>query len=133
MLAETGADGVFFARGALGNPGVFAETRALLKDRKELTTNLTNGTNIRERLEAALEELRLLVAEQGEARACVNMRKRFVAYLRGIDGAAGLRARAVAAVCVGDYEGIAGEVSQAHGAEEGAGGYYQDGVHVGFQ
>jgi hypothetical protein len=61
-------------------------------------------------MEAALEELRLLAAEQGEARACVNMRKRFVAYLYGITGAAGLRARAVAAKCVGDYEGIAREV-----------------------
>jgi tRNA-dihydrouridine synthase len=61
-------------------------------------------------MEAALEELRLLVEDQGEARACVNMRKRFVAYLYGIDGAATLRARAVAAKCVGDYENIAREV-----------------------
>jgi nifR3 family TIM-barrel protein len=111
MLAETGADGVFFARGALGNPGVFGEAKALLTggEERELTTNDTNRTN-REKIEAALEELRLLVADQGEARACVNMRKRFVAYLHGISGAAGLRARAVAAERVSDYEGIVREI-----------------------
>jgi tRNA-dihydrouridine synthase len=99
MLAETGAAGVLFARGALGNPGVFSATRALLTGAPATTTEPA--------MTAAMEELLLLIADEGEQRACVNMRKRFAAYLHGMPGAASLRAAAVRAETLADYKKIA--------------------------
>lgn len=86
MLVQARCDGVMFARGAIGNPFIFAEARALLEGREPPAPA---GT--RERLEAALRHLDLAVAEQGERLACREMRKHMQAYTRGIPNAARLR------------------------------------------
>jgi tRNA-dihydrouridine synthase len=101
MLTRTAVDAVCFARGALGNPFVFRQTRRVLTGEPELAVTME------EKVQTALEELRLLVADLGERSACLIMRKRFAAYLKGIPGAAELRAKAVTAVGVSDYEAIA--------------------------
>jgi tRNA-dihydrouridine synthase B len=86
MLVQTGCDGVMFARGAIGNPFIFAEARALLEGREP-----PPPAGARERLEAALRHLDLAVSEQGERLACREMRKHMQAYTRGIPGGARLR------------------------------------------
>jgi tRNA-dihydrouridine synthase B len=98
MLARTGCDGVMIARGCLGNPFIFAETRALLEGRP------APAPPAHERLSAALRHLRLLADAVGEPKACRDMRKHFVAYTKGLEGGAAMRQAAVHAAAIADYE-----------------------------
>ena len=100
MLEQTGADAVMFARGAMGNPFIF----------RDATSLLTNGSYeplpAEDRVRTGFAELERLVAETNEQHACLEMRKRFAAYSKGISGGAALRARIVHAATVADYKDI---------------------------
>ena len=85
MLEQTGCDGVMIARGALGNPWIFAQTLALLTDESpELPSP-------KERLRVALRQLELFTALAGEQTALREMRKHLAWYSKGLPGAAQLR------------------------------------------
>lgn len=79
MLLTTGVDGVMFARGAMGNPFIFDQTRHLLT-----TGELPPPPSLEERLETLKRHLTLLVEEVGEEAACRNMRKHAPLYLKGL-------------------------------------------------
>ena len=98
MLTETGCDGVMFARGAMGNPFLFTQTR------EYLTAGSISEIPAARRIEAGFRELDLLIEDRGESGACLEMRKRFCAYSKGIAGGAALRKQIVAAVCRADFE-----------------------------
>jgi nifR3 family TIM-barrel protein len=100
MLRETGVAGVMFARGAMGNPFVFEETKSLL------LTGRYEPTDGARRIRAGLRELELLTADIGEYSACREMRKRFCAYTKGQSGGAALRNAVVAAETAEDYRRI---------------------------
>ncbi|MDR3284409.1 MAG: tRNA dihydrouridine synthase DusB [Treponema sp.] len=97
MLEQTGVDGVLFARGALGNPFIFRDTRELLE------TGAYAPMDSAEQIAAGLKELTLLIADTGERRACREMRKRFCAYVKGLPDAASLRNALVACETESDY------------------------------
>lgn len=84
LLKHTGCDGVMVARGAQGNPFLFAEIKAAL--RGEPYEPPTNG----ERLETAMAHVRAHVKHKGE-RAVIEMRKHVAWYVRGMRDAAALR------------------------------------------
>lgn len=98
LMSRTGCDGVMFARGAIGNPFIFAQALALFRGQPPLP-----GPEAEVRLATALEQLARAVALHGELRACRQMRKHFCAYSRGIPGGAQLRGRAVRAERLEDY------------------------------
>lgn len=98
MLTETGCDGVMFARGAMGNPFLFTQTREFLQT--GAISDIAPGT----RIQAGFRELELLIADRGETSACLEMRKRFCAYSRGMNGSASLRKLIVAANTKADFE-----------------------------
>ena len=100
MIEQTSCDGIMLARGAMGNPFIFTKIRQFLKtgSYQEIPTG--------ERIEAGFRELDLLVQDFGEKGACLEMRKRFCAYSRGIDGGAALRKQLVAAESVEEYKNI---------------------------
>jgi nifR3 family TIM-barrel protein len=97
MLQETGCQGVMFARGAMGNPFIFIQTRQLLEtgSYEEIESSV--------RIKAGLHELKCLIQDAGEDSACRQMRKRFCAYSKGVPGGSRLREAIVAATTEADY------------------------------
>lgn len=100
MLEETGADAVMFARGAMGNPFIFKDATSLL------TSGSYEPVPVEYRIKTGFAELERLVAETNEKHACMEMRKRFSAYSKGIQNGAALRAQIVHASTVQDYHDI---------------------------
>lgn len=100
MLEETGADAVMFARGAMGNPFIFRDATSLLQ------TGTYEPVPPQERIRTGFAELERLAAETTEKHACLEMRKRFSAYSKGIQNGAALRAQIVHAETIQDYKNI---------------------------
>ena len=100
MLAETGADAVMFARGAMGNPFIFRDATDLL------TKGSYEPLPAELRVKTGFAELERLAAETSEEHACLEMRKRFAAYSKGIQNGAALRAQIVHAATIQDYKNI---------------------------
>ncbi len=100
MLMQTKCDAVMFARGAMGAPFIFSQTRDLLLHGSY--TSIPFESSIR----AGLKEMRILCEDKGEEIACREMRKRFCAYTKGIEGGASLRKSIVQAETMEDYYNI---------------------------
>ncbi len=100
MLEEIGVDAVMFARGAMGNPFIFKDAISLL------TTGAYEPVPAKIRIKTGFSELERLVNETSEQHACLEMRKRFAAYSKGIQNGAALRAQIVHAATVQDYHNI---------------------------
>jgi tRNA-dihydrouridine synthase len=100
MLRETGCAAVMFARGAMGNPFIFSAARTFLE------TGAWEPAPFSARLAAAFRHLELLAADIGERSACLEMRKQFCAYTKGLVGGAAVRERAVHAQTIEDYRDI---------------------------
>lgn len=100
MLQETGCSGVMFARGAMGKPFIFGQTRNLLLN------GSYEDVPLKTRIENGFKELDILISDRGEDSACKEMRKRFCAYSKGMEGGSELRLKIVHASCKKDYEKI---------------------------
>jgi nifR3 family TIM-barrel protein len=109
MFRETGCAAVMFARGAMGNPFIFSETRSFL------TTGSWFPVSPAIRAAAAFRQLELMAADMGERTACLEMRKQFCAAVSGgpgrpgIPGGAALRGRLVQAETITAYRQILAE------------------------
>lgn len=97
MLETTRCDGVMIARGAVGNPFIFAQAKALL-----LGASPT-PISPRKRLAVALQHLQLAISAWGEPVACRQMRKHFCSYVKGIEGSAAFRNKIVHAETREEY------------------------------
>ncbi len=100
MLRKTSCDGIAIGRGAIGNPFVFAEIAAALEGRE-----YTPPTQ-KERVEVALRQLRLAIADKGERVAVAESRKQIAEYIKGMSGAASVRARVNSAASYDEIEEI---------------------------
>ena len=100
MLRETGCDGVAVGRGAIGNPFIFREIKAALEKREYIPPTQE------EKIEVALTQLRLAIEDKGERIAVAESRKQIAEYIKGMSGAAAIRARVNAAQSYEEIEGI---------------------------
>ena len=86
MIEKTGCDFVMIARGALGNPWIFAEAKALWEGKEP--PKAPDANEKREMLEKHFCDLLEL---KGEYAAVREMRKHTGWYLKGMPGAAAMR------------------------------------------
>lgn len=100
MLKETRCAGIMFARGAMGNPFIFAAAKSLLLKGSYQYPTVT------EKLAVGLKQLCMSAADIGENAACREMRKQFCAYTKGIEGGAALRNLLVHAETIEEYKKI---------------------------
>ena len=86
MLEYTGCDGIMVGRAAEGNPWIFKEISAYLKD-----GTVIPPPDLDKRREVALKHLGLLVEFKGEHRGVLEGRKHMAWYFKGVSGGAVLR------------------------------------------
>jgi len=89
MRRHTNCAGVMIARGAFGNPWLFAQARDLVAGRSPRP-----APTAAERFAVALEHARLALTLQGDTRkTALEFRKHFGWYTKGVPGAGSLRER----------------------------------------
>lgn len=99
MLAETGVDGVMVGRGCDGNPWLFRELKAWFQHREPPAP-----PSFDERLDLALEHLRMLCEFKGEQAAVREFRRHMGCYIKGMPNAATERARFYTITTLGGFE-----------------------------
>ncbi|MBQ7291516.1 MAG: tRNA dihydrouridine synthase DusB [Clostridia bacterium] len=87
MFRETGCDAVAIARGALGNPYIFEEVKAALEG-KEYTPPTP-----RERIEEAIREIEMRIADKGEYTGLRESRVHTAHFTKSLRGSATIRGK----------------------------------------
>lgn len=80
LIEDCHLDGVMFARGAIGNPFIFRETKELVEK------GSYEKPSTEEKVSTALRHLHLMIRYYGENVGCREMRKHLMAYIKGIPG-----------------------------------------------
>ena len=78
-LKRTGADGIMIGRGSFGDPWIFAEVKAAMEGEP-----LPQRPPLAERIAVAVRQFELSEQNHGEHIACLEARKHFAWYLRGV-------------------------------------------------
>ena len=75
----TKADGIMIGRATFGNPWIFEQVRAALRGEQ-----IPERPPLAQRVDTALRQFELAFADKGEHIACLEARKHFAWYLRGV-------------------------------------------------
>ena len=78
-LKRTGADGIMIGRATFGDPWIFAEVQAALNGDMSYTR-----PPLKERIAMAVHQFEISEKDHGEHIACLEARKHFAWYLRGV-------------------------------------------------
>jgi len=78
-LRRTGADGLMIGRATFGDPWIFAEVKAAMEGRP-----IPERPCLKDRIAVAVEQFKLAEQDHGEHIACLEARKHFAWYLRGV-------------------------------------------------
>ena len=78
-LKRTGADGIMIGRAAFGDPWIFEEARAAIEGRP-----VPERPPLKDRIAVAVQQFELSEQDHGEKIACLEARKHFAWYLRGV-------------------------------------------------
>lgn len=88
ILLKTNADAAMVGRGALGNPWIFSMAAALLEGREpELLPSIA------ERVDTAVRQFEMAVSQKGEKIGCLEARKHYAWYLKGVPNASKMRGK----------------------------------------
>jgi nifR3 family TIM-barrel protein len=104
MIRQTGCNGVMIGRGALGNPWIFSEVKAVL------CGNTAPEPSLAEKRTTVLRHIARYRERYGEYRAGREMKKHMAWYLKGMSGASRLRDRIFRATSSSDFEKVVNEV-----------------------
>ena len=78
-LKRTGADGIMIGRAAFGDPWIFEQTKAALEGKP-----IPERPPLKDRIALAVRQFQLSEQDHGEHIACLEARKHFAWYLRGV-------------------------------------------------
>ena len=78
-LKWTGADGIMIGRATFGNPWVFQQVEAAMKG-----LEIPERPALADRVDVAVRQFQLAYQDKGEHIACLEARKHFAWYLRGV-------------------------------------------------
>ena len=78
-LKRTGADGIMIGRATFGDPWIFAEASAAMAGRP-----ISERPPLKDRVNVAVRQFELARDDHGEKIACLEARKHFAWYLRGV-------------------------------------------------
>jgi nifR3 family TIM-barrel protein len=101
-LRVSGADMVAVGRAAFGNPWLFAQIADALDGRP-----IRRPPPLSERIAAALAQIRLEALNKGERAACLEARRHFVWYLRGVPHAGYYKRLAAQVSTLAELEAVA--------------------------
>lgn len=104
ILETTHCDGILFARGAIGQPYIFQQTRDLL------TTGSYHTPQMAERVNLFIRQLMLASEDRTEETACKEMRKTVGYFLKGIPNSSKVRQLASTAGTIEDYRFALGQI-----------------------
>lgn len=79
ILTVTGADMVMIGRGCFGNPWLFQQAKAALEGRP-----VPERPPLAQRCDTAVKQFRISAAHKGEKVACLEARRHYAWYLRGV-------------------------------------------------
>ena len=113
LYEQTGCDLVMVGRGALGAPWLFAQINAYLQEGRVLP-----DPPVAKRMAVLLRQISLAVEYKGERVAMREARKHAAWYMRGLRGAAGLRARAGTLETFDDLRRLCEAVMQENARQE---------------
>ena len=78
-LGWTGADGLMIGRATFGDPWVFTEVKAAMEGREK-----PQRLPLAQRVDTAVRQFEMALQDKGEKIACLEARKHFAWYLRGV-------------------------------------------------
>ena len=78
-LKRTGADGIMIGRATFGDPWIFEQVKAAMAGEP-----IPERPPLKDRIAVAVEQFRLSEQDHGEHIACLEARKHFAWYLRGV-------------------------------------------------
>jgi tRNA-dihydrouridine synthase B len=105
ILAYTGADMAMIGRGAFGNPWIFREAAAAIAGRP-----IPRRPSLRELADTARRQLLRACELRGERSACLDARRHYAWYLRGVPHAARFRERISRIETLADIESITEQI-----------------------
>ena len=82
-LKRTGADGLMIGRATFGDPWIFAEVKAAMEGKP-----IPERPCLKDRIDVAVQQFQLSEQDHGEHIACLEARKHFAWYLRGVSHSA---------------------------------------------
>ena len=105
MLKSTGADAVMIGRGAMGDPWIFDECRAAMEGRE-----LPAPPPYSERVRTAVRQFERSAEVLGERTACLEARKHFAWYLKGMPRAAFFKGQLMSMTTLQDIYNVSRDI-----------------------
>ena len=109
ILSATGADAVMIGRGACGNPWLFEQSAALLSGQP-----MPPLPTVARRADTALRQFRMACAYKGEHIACLEARKSYAWYLKGVRGGTAWKSRMSKLSTMAEVEEITAQLRAAY-------------------
>ncbi len=103
----TEADGLMIGRGCFGDPWLFEEVRAALEGKP-----IPQRPPLKDRVQVAVEQFQLAEQDHGEHVACLEARKHFAWYLRGVSHSGFYKQQISSMTTMEDIYRVAKEISR---------------------
>lgn len=106
-LKWTGADGIMIGRASFGDPWIFQQVKAAMKG-----SEIPGRPDLAHRVDVAVRQFTLAYEDKGEHIACLEARKHFAWYLRGVSHSNYYKEQISAIKCMEDIYRIAAGIKK---------------------